>query len=149
MMGRVSRCRVAASCLLVPLVLDLTGCSSWQQTHARSEPVAPQIHPKKVRAHLVDGRVVVLNDPWFASDTLYGLAEGPAKPSNAKPEIYGRSQASRDSSTQHVVGASTAIPIAQIASLEAWQHSSGRTVAFVLGMTVGIVYLLAAMAGAL
>lgn len=145
MMGRISRFRIAVPCLLIALLLNLTGCSSWQQTHAPAEPVATQKRLKRVRAHLVDGRVVVLRDPWFTGDTLYGLAEVKAQPSDARPELYGRSQA--PPSPSQVVDDSTAIPIAQIASLEAWQSSSGKTALLVIGMLLGI-YIGAAVAAA-
>ena len=70
MKGRVGRCRFTISLLLVVQLLLLTSCSSWQQTRARSEPVARQEHYTQLRAHLVEGSVVTLRHPWFAGDTL-------------------------------------------------------------------------------
>ena len=139
MMGRVTQSRCCLM-LLVAMSLNLIGCSTWRQTYVPSEPVAARKLAKRVRAHLVDGSVVVLHDPWFAGDTLYGRTEARALPSDTKPEIYGRSQG--PPSTKLDAGDSTAIPIAHIASLEAWEHSLGRTVAFTAGMTLVVVCVL-------
>ena len=138
MKGRLSRCRLAMLLLLVALQVLLASCSSWQQTQARAEPVAGQKPLKQVRAHLVDGSVVTLRGPWFAGDTLFGYRE--AHQLDTKPVLYGRPEAQpRDSVAQHLESDSTAIPISQIAKLEAWQFSALKTLGCVLGVGLALV----------
>jgi hypothetical protein len=134
--GRASRCRLAISLLLVALLALQASCSSWQQTKALSEPVARQEHYTRMRAHLVGGSIVTLRDPWFGGDTLYGKREK-HPPLSTTPQIYGRPEAHpQEVGTQQQASDSAAIPIAQIAKLEARQISTGKTVACIVGVGV-------------
>jgi hypothetical protein len=146
MNGRVSRSRLAISLLLAALLLFLTACSSWQQTHALSEPVARQAHYTQLRAELVGGQVVKVRDPWFSGDTLYGWPEAKPQPSSTKPELYGRSEGRpQESATPHEESDPVAIPVGQIAKLEARHLSAGKTVFGVLGVCVATIVVLFAL----
>ena len=146
MNGRVSRSRLAISLLLAALLALQASCSSWQQTRALSEPVARQVHYTQLRAELVGGQMVVVRDPWFSGDTLYGWPEAKPQPSNTKPELYGRPEGRpQESATPHEESDRVAIPVGQIANLEARHLSAGKTVLAVLGVGVAVIVVMAAL----
>jgi hypothetical protein len=100
-----------AGVLVVLLMVQTTGCSSWQAV-AQPLPAAVAQHPgRKLQVVLLDGRVIDADSAKADTDWLVTY----------QPE-----------------GVRT-IPVSRVKSVEVRQGSAGKTIGLVLGIAAGLV----------
>ena len=111
--------------VLLLLVASLPGCHKWVQIPAPYEQSVHAMDPGEVRATLINGAVVTLDDPEVVRDTLFANWESVSR--------WGSS------------GRTTRVPLTDIANIEERQSDPLATVGLAAGVTVVTLGALAAL----
>ena len=129
-METAMRRSIPATILVLGVALLLNSCSSWQRSSALSEPIAREKHYSQFRVEPVRGPALVLRNPWFSGDTLYGRSKA----------------GTRRHGSEYARGDTVAIPLDQITKLEARRFSGTKTLFLVVGVGATVALVAAAVA---
>ena len=101
----------------VLVVLQLSGCTSWNVETLPPAELISQKHPDRLRVEQLDGKRVMIYGPEVQGDSLRGRPSASSKGSRA-------------------------VTLASVSSVSTWHFSAGKT----LGLTLGVVAVAAAAA---
>jgi len=112
--------RVVATGLVLLLMVQATGCTSWK-TVAQPAPAAVAQHPgRKLQVVLLDGRTIKADSARTSADALLTYHNEPT----AKYYFYAT--------------VADTIPLIRVRAVKVGQGSAGNTIGLVLGIAAGL-----------